>query len=68
MKYVGFRGMDWNIGFRDGVSGAHYNEDANSNPYDEGFRRGRLQRSVEMMLSAVVIVGIGATLTIGWFV
>ena len=68
MKYVGFRGMDWNIGYRDGVSGQSYNEDANSNPYDEGFRRGQLQRMVEFGLSAVVIVGIGATLAVGWFV
>lgn len=60
MRAFGFRAMDWNIGFNDGVNGRKYNSNANSDLYDAGFRRGRRQRMLEAAMSAIVMGGLGA--------
>lgn len=64
MRYVGFRGMDWNIGFRDGLAGHDYNEGANSDPYDHGYLAGKRQRRLEVLMTSVMGLGLGALVAV----
>lgn len=58
MRVIGFKAMDYNIGYSDGVCGRAYNQGSNSDLYDRGYLAGKRQRDIERIMYAVMGVAI----------